>query len=267
MLAVARLDLPDVSLYYEDHGSGEPILFLHGLGGACRDWEPQRKFFEPSFRVLAYDVCGHGQSGKPKGPYSLAQFGRHTAELIRRVVGGPVHVVGLSMGGMVAFQLAVDAPDLIRTMTIVNSGPELVPRNLTERMALLSRVAIVRWLGLEKMGKVLAPRLFPNPDQGPERAEFLARFLTNDRDGYLAALRALIGWRVTPSIGRIKVPTLVVASELDYTPPERKEEYVRLMPNAKMVVVPDAHHGLPMEDPETFNEVLAEFLSVHASRS
>ena len=96
----------------------------------------------------------------------MAQFGRHTAELIRRVVGGPVHVVGLSMGGMIAFQLAVDAPDLIRTLTIVNSGPELVPRNLTEKMGLWSRVMIVRWFGLERMGKILAPRLFPDPDQG-----------------------------------------------------------------------------------------------------
>ncbi len=264
---MATLDLSDVSLYYEDHGAGEPILFLHGLGGACRDWEPQRRFFESSYRVLTHDVCGHGQSTKPKGPYSVAQFGRHTAELIRRVVGGPVHVVGLSMGGMIAFQLAVDAPDLIRSMTIVNSGPELVPRNRTEKMALWSRVMIVRWFGLERMGRILAPRLFPNPDQGPDRARFLERFLTNDRAGYLAALQALIGWRVTPSIGAIRVPTLVVASELDYTPPERKEEYVRLMPNAKMVVVPDAHHGLPIEDPETFNEVLAEFLSVHRAGS
>jgi len=264
---MAILELSDVSLYYEDRGTGEPVLLLHGLGGACRDWEPQQRFFEPSHRVIAFDVCGHGQSAKPKGPYSLAQFGRHTAELIRRVVGEPVHLVGLSMGGMIAFQVAVDAPDLVRTMTIVNSGPELVPRNLTERMALWSRVAIVRWFGLEKMGQILAPRLFPNPDQGAERARFLERFLTNDRAAYLATLRALIGWRVTPSIGAIRIPTLVVASELDYTPPERKEEYVRLMPNAKMVVVPDAHHGLPMEDPETFNEVLAEFLSVHRARS
>lgn len=167
---MARLDLSDVSLYYEDHGAGEPILFLHGLGGATRDWEPQRRAFESSYRVLIHDVCGHGQSSKPRGPYSLAQFGRHSAELIRRVVGGPVHVVGLSMGGMIAFQLAVDAPDLIRTLTIVNSGPELVPRNLTEKMGLWSRVAIVRCLGLRKMGEVLAPRLFPNPDQGPDRA-------------------------------------------------------------------------------------------------
>jgi 3-oxoadipate enol-lactonase len=123
MQSVAQLDLSDVSLYYEDHGVGEPILFLHGLGGATRDWELQRRCFESSYRVLVHDVCGHGQSSKPPGPYSLAQFGRQSADLIRRVVGGPVHVVGLSMGGMIAFQLAVDAPDLIRTLTIVNSGP------------------------------------------------------------------------------------------------------------------------------------------------
>ncbi len=257
----------EVALQTIDRGTGPTVVLIHGLGGRGSDWTPQIEHLAPRFRVLAPDLRGHGGSPKPSGPYVMRDFAADVAALIRRVDPGPVHVVGLSLGGMVAFQLAVDHPSLIRTLTIVNSGPEVVPRNLTERLALSSRVFIVRWFGLERMGRILAPRLFPGPDNQAGRERFLTQFVANDRATYLASLRAIIGWRVTERIGRITAPTLVVASELDYTPPERKEEYVRLMPNAKLVVVPDAHHALPMEDPETFNAVVAEFLDVHGDPS
>ena len=256
------LALGPLSLNYEDRGQGAPVVFLHGLGQSAGDWKAQIDHFAADHRVIAIDGLGHGQSSKPNGPYSIAQMASLTAELIRKVVGGPANVVGLSMGGMVAFQLALDAPDTVHTMTIVNSGPNAVPRGFAEWFALNSRVAIVKWFGMRKMAEILAPRLFP--DDADKRAAFIEQLVANDRDAYLASLKAIIGWTVQDRISRITIPTLVVAAELDYTPPERKEAYVRLMPNAKMVVVPDTHHGLPMEDPETFNAVLAEFLSVHA---
>ena len=259
------LSLADCELHYEDHGTGEPLLLLHGLGGSGRDWAPQITRFAATHRVLVCDVCGHGKSSKPPGPYSIAGFGRHAAELLRRVASGPAHVVGLSMGGMIAFQLAVDAPELVRSLVIVNSGPELVPRNLQERWALWMRVMTVRWLGLPKMAAVLAPRLFPGPELAAERQAFVEQFVANDPVAYLAALKALIGWRVTDRIGGIRAPTLVVASELDYTPASRKEEYARRMPNARLVVVPDAHHALPMELPDRFDRVLASWLSEQAA--
>lgn len=257
------INLGPHSLSYLDQGQGDPVVLLHGLGQTAGDWKAQIDRFSADHRVIAVDALGHGQSSKPAGPYTLAQMAALTAELIRKVAGGPAHVVGLSMGGMIAFQLAVDAPDTVRTLTIVNSGPHAVPNGMAEWFALNSRVWIVKWFGMRRMADILAPRLFP--DDADKRAAFTAALVANDRDAYLASLRAIIGWTVQDRIGGIKVPTLAVAAELDYTPPERKEAWVRLMPNAKLVVVPDTHHGLPMEDPETFNEVLAEFLSVHAA--
>ena len=256
------LALGQQSLNYEDRGQGAAVVLLHGLGQTTSDWKAQLDHFSVGHRVIAVDALGHGRSSKPKGPYSIAEMTALTARLIRQTVGGPAHVVGLSMGGMMAFQLALDAPDTVRTMTIVDSGPSAVPRGFAEWFALNSRVAIVKWFGMRKMAEILAPRLFP--DDADKRAQFIEQLVANDRDAYLAALKAIIGWTVQDRIGGITVPTLVIASELDYSPPERKEEYVRLMPNAKMVVVPDTHHGLPMEDPETFNAVLADFLAVHA---
>lgn len=248
-------------LYYEERGSGPAVVFLHGLGQRGSDWKASVDRFAGTHRVITIDALGHGQSAKSKGPYSIAQMAALTADLLRRVVGGPAHVVGLSMGGMIAFQMAVDAPDCFKTMTIVNSGPNAVPRGFGEWLALNSRVAIVKWFGMKTMAEIIAKRLFP--DQPDHRAAFIAQMVTNDRDAYLAALRAIIGWTVQDRIGAIAIPALVIAGELDYTPPERKEEYVRLMQAAKLVVVPDAHHGFPMEDPETFNAIVGEFFSVY----
>jgi len=255
---VAERSHGEDELAYQLVGEGRPLLLLHGLGGRGGDWAAQVARFRPGYRILTCDVLGHGASARPPGPYSVARFAAGVARLLRRTVPEPAHVVGLSMGGMIAFQLAVDAPELIRSLVIVNSGPELVPRTTAERWALRLRVLTVRWLGMRRMGTMLAQRLFPG-DPG-RQTEFLGRFLTNDRDAYLAATRALIGWSVADRIEAITAPTLAVASAQDYTPPSRKEEYVRRMPNARMVVVPNARHALPMERPDAFNEVLASFL-------
>jgi 3-oxoadipate enol-lactonase len=253
------LPVADGDLAYDLAGEGRPLLLLHGLGGRGSDWAAQVAHFQPRYRVITCDVLGHGASARPPGPYSVARFARGVAALLRTVAPEPAHLVGLSMGGMVAFQLAVDAPDLIRSLVIVNSGPELVPRNAAERWALRMRVFTVRWLGMRRMGTMLGERLFP--DDPDRRADFLARFLTNDRHAYLAATRALIGWSVADRIEAIAAPTLAVVSDQDYTPPSRKEEYVRRIRGARMVVVPNARHALPMERPDAFNQVLDAFLA------
>ena len=112
----------DIDVYYEKRGSGEPVLLIHGLGSSTEDWEYQVERLASRYTVVSYDVRGHGQTGKPRGRYSVAQFASDAAGLIERLGLGPVHVQGISMGGMIAFQLAVDKPDLVRSLTIVNSG-------------------------------------------------------------------------------------------------------------------------------------------------
>src|SRR5438105_12464497 len=115
-----------IELHYESAGEGPPLLFLHGLGSSGQDWRRQVRAFTDRFRVITYDVRGHGASDKPPGPYSVPLFAQDAAALLRELETGPAHLCGLSMGGMIAFQLAVDFPELVQTMTIVNSGPSMV---------------------------------------------------------------------------------------------------------------------------------------------
>jgi pimeloyl-ACP methyl ester carboxylesterase len=254
----------DAELFYEDTGRGEPVLLLHGLGGSTADWAASVAALAPHYRVLTADARGSGRSRdlrRPAGPFSVKQFADDTAALLGDRGAAPAHVVGLSMGGMVAFQLAVDYPHSVRTLTIVNSGPALVPRTLRERLWIGLRLVVARLFGPAGMSRLLARRLFPRPDQAPLRRAFREAMARNDRRAYAATQRALVGWSVLDRIGDIEAPALIVASDRDYTPLASKEAYARRMKRAEVVLVSGAGHALPIEAPERFNAVLLPFLA------
>jgi pimeloyl-ACP methyl ester carboxylesterase len=111
------------------------------------------------------------------------------------------------------------------------------------------------------MARMLAPKLFPRDAHA--RATFIQRMARNDRSAYSATQRALIGWDVSSRIGSIAAPTLVVASDQDYTPIARKQEYARMMRDARVVTVADSRHALPIEEPEKLQPILDAFLAEH----
>jgi len=255
------LHVQDIKLYYETTGQGEPLLFIHGLGSGTRDWEKQVAFFSRCYQVITFDVRGHGKSDKPPGPYSVPLFAADTAELMKSLAIGRAHVVGISMGGMIAFQLAVDAPNLVKSLVIVNSGPEFVARTFKERLGILQRLLIVRLLGMRKMGEVLGKRLFPRPEQRHLRRVLIERWAENDKRAYLASFRAIVGWSVVEHLGGVRCPVLVVAADQDYTPVSFKEGYAAKLPHTELTIISDSRHLTPVDRPDQFNEALMTFLS------
>ncbi len=255
-----KLPVRDINLYYEVNGQGHPILFIHGLGSSTRDWELQVPFFSKHYQVVTFDTRGHGKSDKPPGPYTISLFAADTVELIKGLGLTPPHVVGISLGGIIALQLAVSAPDLVRSLTIVNAGPEFIVRTIKERLLVLQRQLIVRLLGMRKMGEFLSKRLFPKPGQEKLRQLFIERWAENDPQAYRDAMRAIVGWSVTDQLNTIQCPTLVIAADQDYTPVTVKEAYVARIPQAELKVISDSRHATPVEQPEKFNETLMAFL-------
>ncbi len=255
-----HLALDNCRLYYEEAGSGPPLLFLHGLGSSTRDWEWQVAAFSGGYRIITMDARGHGRSDKPPGPYRMAQFAHDTATLLRTLEAAPAHVVGLSMGSMIALQLAVDAPELLRSLTLVNGYVSFVPTTRQAQREIRYRKRLVRLLGMRAVGHALARQLFPDPAHALQRRVMAARWAENDKRAYLASIDAIVGWSVRDRLSGITCPTLVVAAEHDYTPVSHKRAYTRRLPNAELVVLPNAHHAVPVEYPEAFNEVLRTFL-------
>ena len=251
----------DADLCYEEYGAGPPVLLLHGLGSSARDWEFQIPELARSHRVIAMDARGHGRSSKPPGPYSVAQFAKDAIALLCRLNAVPAHIVGLSMGGMIAFQMAVDTPDAVRSLVIANSGPAMILRTMRLRTMIRLRFLVVRLFGMRALGRMIAGPVFPNAGQEHLQQRFMESIAANDPHAYLDSLRAIIGWSVDDRVGGIRCPVLVISSDHDYTPVEFKREYAARIPHAKVVVIEDSRHVAPMDQPEAFNRVVLDFLS------
>lgn len=254
-----NIHLSEIDMYYEVLGGGEPLLFLHGLGSSTRDWELQIPYFVDRFKVIVCDLRGHGCTSKPSGPYSITQFAKDVAALLSELNIAPVHLVGISMGGMVAFEFAIRFPDSLKSLVIINSYPETRIENVKELLLAWRRFLLLDVLGVKRMGAVLASHLFP--EQEDLRMKFVKRWAENDKRAYRESLRAIIGWDVEYQINEIKCPTLVVASDADYFPLEEKQAYVEMMPNAKLVVIENARHAVTAQKSGQFNQILDEFLA------
>jgi 3-oxoadipate enol-lactonase len=260
-IAVPRLRIRDIELYYETVGEGPPVLLIHGLGSSARDWELQIPAFSQHHRVVVYDVRGHGQSDKPLGPYSVPLLASDAAELMTALEIAPAHVVGISMGGMIAFQVALSQPALVKSLVIVNSGPELIPQTVSERLQVVQRQLVVRLLGMRRMGEILGQRMFPKPEQEELRRAFVERWAENDPRAYLASVRAVVGWSVADRLEEIGCPALIVAADQDYRPLAEKEACAARMPHAELVVIEDSRHGTTVDQPEAFNAAVLGFLA------
>lgn len=253
------LRIGEVELNHVDVGSGTPIVFLHGLGSRVEDWKFQLEHFSKDFRCLAFDLPGSGKSvdhAHPFGPFSLPAYSRVIASALRELKLEPVHLVGLSMGAMTSLQLALDAPDLFRSVTMVNAVASMEPRNFKEHLMLGVRALITYTLGPKGIGKVVAPKLFPDAAQEDLREQFRAHLATVNKRLYIAQSRALVGWTVEPRLSELKVPLTLIAADGDYTPLARKHELAAQVPGAKVIVLPNTHHAVPVENPTAFNAAL-----------
>lgn len=251
----------EVTLYYEEMGQGEPLLLLHGLGSSTADWVLQMEVFAQYYRVVAVDMRGHGRSTKPPGPYTIPMFAADVTAVLQALEIPSAHVLGISLGGMIAFQLAVSYPQMVKSLIIVNSVPSMVVRNFLDRWQLWRRLAIVELMGMRRMGEYLAPRLFPKPEQGELRQEIIQRWAQNDKQAYLAAMRSFVGWDVTGQLAGIQCPTLVISADEDYWPVADKEAYTAQIPQARLLVIEDSRHATPIDQPEVFNTAVLDFLA------
>lgn len=250
-----------INLYYEINGSGEPLFLIHGHGSSTQDWLYQVEYFAKKYQVIAFDVRGFGRSSKPKGPYSIRMFAEDAAVLLQKINVTPVHVVGISMGGMIALELVLGFPQLVKSVVLVNSYPEMRVETWSERMMVWRRFLMLDLLGVRRMGIALSKILFIKPEQTDLRKLFVERWALNDRRAYRESLKAIINWDVESQLGTIQCPVLVVASDEDYLPLEEKRVYTTKLPRGKLVVIKDARHAVTAERPDQFNQVVDEFLA------
>ncbi len=253
----------NISTYYEIAGEGEPLIFIHGLGSSAADWAWQTAFFSEHFQTIAYDVRGHGQSEKAAPPYSVPLFTQDLYHLLDTLEIEKAHIVGLSMGGWIAFQFALDYPEMVSSLTIVNSWADMRIKTFSDRISYFQRAVLFQFLSMRKIGKILSSKLFIKPEQEALRQNFIEKWAKNHKPSYMASFKSGIGWSVVDRLGEITVPVLMIAADEDYTSVSEKEACAKKMINADFVevaVIEDSRHATPVEKPDEFNQALFSFL-------
>ncbi|PWJ44768.1 alpha/beta fold hydrolase [Sediminitomix flava] len=251
----------DIDLYYEEYGSGEPLLLIHGLGSCSGDWDYQVSDFRHHYRLIIPDLRGHGNSSKPKTPYSMRLFAQDIISLIEQLNLEKVNLVGLSLGGMISFQIAALRPDLVKSMVVVNSTPSFKPSTFREQYSLWLRLSILRLFGLRYASRLVAVRMFPKPEHVALKQRVYRRLINNDTHAYKNSIRAIVRWKLSDEqLRHMHLPILIVTGDRDIYSVAYKEAYTTKLPNAKLVVIPDSGHGTPHDQPLLFNKEVKDFL-------
>lgn len=252
-----------IELEYLDKGEGETILLLHGLGSTKADWDLQIDALSKNYRVIAPDLRGHGNSSKPKSrsEYGISLCAEDNVLLLQKLKINKCIVTGFSMGGAVAFEMVVNHPQLISKLIIVNTAPDFNDLGDMGEEMIKERTKTLESVGIEPLAEQIATGMFPEDNQQEIRRAFYERARKNPVDAYFNSFITLMEWGIGDKIKNIKVPTLVIASDLDYTPVSLKEAYTQKMKNARLEIVKQSRHGVTMDQSIDFNKIILNFLN------
>lgn len=252
-------------LSYEIHGSRGPlVMMLHGLGSRGADWVLQIEALQERYQLVTVDLRGHGSSPPTPGWPTFRELAEDVVDLMDKLEVPRAHLVGLSMGGGVALQMAVDFSERVESLVIVNAAATLrVP--YARLPSAFVRIVLLLTGRRRKLGEWVAAGLFPRDDQQELREVASERIAGNLRRNYLQAVVAILRFDLRKRVVEIAAPTLVVAGQLDRTVPLlSKLALAESIPGARLEVIEGSGHATPLDAPEAFNRLLVEFLGEHS---
>ncbi len=250
--------------FLDPHPTGSPaVLLLHGLGANGSMWALQfNDLIAAGYRPIAPDAPGFGDSPYDGRGWNFRRVAADLAALLRERETGPAYVVGLSMGGVIAQQFALDYPDLVRKLVLVSTFTVLRPSSLSQWLYFFQRLVVVHLVGLEQQSRIVARRVFPAPEQEALREMAAAQIARADPRAYRAAMRYLGLFDSRRRLKEIHVPTLVITGERDTTVfPARQKMLADGIPGARQVILPGGGHAVAIDQAEAFNRELLGFLA------
>lgn len=249
--------------YIEENRQGNPlVVLLHGLGANSASWQLQiPPLTRQGFHVLAPDAPGFGRSTYPRNNVSIPITAGFMAEFIEKMGNEQAVMVGISMGGALALQVALDNPQLVQGLVLVNTFASLRPKRPLVWLYFIWRFILVHTIGIPAQARAVALRIFPKPEQELLRKQLIDQVLQSSPRAYRATMRALAHFNVQKRLSEIHCPTLIITGKEDNTvPPENQQILVNHIYDAHQVIIQDAGHAVSVEQPEIFNEVLIRFL-------
>jgi pimeloyl-ACP methyl ester carboxylesterase len=254
-----------VRLNVLDEGDGHPLLFLHGMGGCWRDWEPQLDHLRDRYRCIVIEHRGHGRSERTTGAYSTDLFAADAAAVCGLLGVGHAYVVGLSMGGMIAQKLALAEPELVEALVLCDTGTHL---GTGAAQRLRDWAARARAVGMpDSRGEVPAATVFSRwtvEHQPHVIRTNLREAESMDPDAWARAAEAVAAHDTRADAGRITAPCLVVWGEEDSAVSLKlAQPLADTLGGAPLVVLRDAGHVCNLDQPAAFEAAVEDFLTAH----
>jgi len=267
------MNIGNIDLYYEVHGEGFPLIFVSGLSGSTRTWEGQIPFFKQHYRCIVFDNRGAGLSGKPFGPYTMAQMAGDALCLLDRLRIEKALIFSLSMGGMIALEMARIASPRLGAMLLgcTNAGgkPRISPSPAALSL-LMDNAGFSRHEILRKQTPLFFSERFraesPHVIEEHYRVQLMAPL--QPMYAFQAQLMAIHLFDCTEALREISTPALVVTGTEDtLIAPANSTYLAKHLPNAELIEIPGAGHALHVECRDFLNRTAHRFYQKHLGSS
>ena len=266
MIETKTIQVNGIQIRYADEGPADaPVVVMsHSLSAELGMWEPQAAALKDRYRVIRFDTRGHGGTDVPAGPYTLDMLADDAIGLLDGLGLKSVHWVGLSMGGMIGQTAVLKAPQRFRTLTLADTSSGYPPEAVA---GWAERIDAARQNGMAPGVEGTIERWFSPgfvASDGPLINTVREMIRNTPVEGYCGCGAAIARLNVTPRLGEITTPTLVICGEDDPGTPLAMSEIMRDgIPNAKLAILPVCRHLSNLEDVFGFNKALIDFLDAN----
>ena len=252
-------------IYWDEQGQGAPVLLIMGLGYTSVMWHRIRPALAQRYRTVAFDNRGVGLSDVPPGPYSIATMASDAAAVLDAAGIARAHVFGVSMGGMIAQEFALQYPARTRSLILgctSSGGPSSIRADSN-----VIDVLLMRGMTPEQAREAILPYIYDanTPREKIEQDVSLRQPWLPSPDGYMAQLQGILAWEGYSRIAQITAPTLVIHGKSDaLVPPGNGELIAKRIPGTRLVLLEHASHLFLTDQTQASYEEILEFLLSHA---
>lgn len=252
---------PGIAVEYE--GAGEPVLFMHGIGGNRRNWHDQLTAFAPHFKAIAWDARGYGDSDDYEGPLNFNAYADDAVRVLDHFGIDKINLCGLSMGGRIAMDFATRHAGRLKTLMLCDTHKGFAGMSQEARTAFIASRKEPLLNGKEPKdiaGPVAKTLLGPNASKlaHDRLVDSMSRL---HKESYIKSIEASVNMDVRNDLGSIKVPTLVVVGSADtLTTVAMAQSIADDIPGSELAIIDGAGHLVNIEEPDKFNEIVIAFL-------
>jgi 3-oxoadipate enol-lactonase len=248
------------AIHYLERGRGEPLVLIHGLASSGADWAMQVPSLEARWRLIVPDLPGSGHSDPLREGYSVEGMASALWALCDHLGVERVRIVGFSLGGAVGLEMALQRPERVSKLGLINSLATYRLDHWSKWLEAALTLVLVPIIGMRRASLLAARRLFPMPWQASLRERAAAAVSAVPAASYLSTGRAMLKWSAIERLERLKAKALVIAAENDFTPLEEKRALAARL-GAAFMIVRGSRHGTPFDSARATNEALLAFLN------